>query len=73
MNHADAIESLAGLANEHRLSAYRLLVQAARSNGLSLEDECLRRLEGGVRRSRYMEALLAELRADDEQRRAGES
>ncbi len=49
---------------------YRLLQQAARTNQLSLEDECLRRLEGGVRRSRYMEALLAELRADDVQRRA---
>jgi hypothetical protein len=44
---------------------YRLLQQAARTNRLSLEDECLRRLEGGVRRSRYMEALLAELRAND--------
>jgi len=49
---------------------YRMLQQAARTNRLSLEDECLRRLEGGVRRSRYMEALLAELRADDAQRRA---
>ena len=61
------------LTLELNLELYRLLVQVARSNGLSLEDECLRRLEGGVRRSRYMEALLAELRADDEQRRAGES
>ncbi|MFV3089080.1 MULTISPECIES: hypothetical protein [Pseudomonas] len=49
---------------------YRMLQQAARTNQLSLEDECMRRLEGGVRRSRYMEALLAELRADDAQRRA---
>ena len=49
---------------------YRMLQQAARTNQLSLEDECRRRLEGGVRRSRYMEALLAELRADDAQRRA---
>lgn len=49
---------------------YRTLQQAARTNQLSLEDECLRRLEGGARRSRYMEALLAELRADDAQRRA---
>jgi hypothetical protein len=48
---------------------YRLLQHAARSNQLSLEDECLRRLEGGARRSRYMEALLADLRADDEQQR----
>ena len=49
---------------------YRMLQEAARTNQLSLEDECLRRLEGGVRRSRYMEALLAELRADEAQRRA---
>ena len=49
---------------------HRLLQQAARTNRLSLEDECLRRLAGGVRRSRYMEALLAELRADEAQRRA---
>ncbi len=52
------------------LELYRLLQQAARSNQLSLEDECVRRLEGGVRRSHYMEALLADLRADDEQRRS---
>lgn len=52
---------------------YDMLQQAARTNQLSLEDECLRRLEGGVRRSRYMEALLAELRADDAQRRAERS
>ncbi|WP_061241767.1 hypothetical protein [Ectopseudomonas composti] len=49
---------------------HRMLQQAARTNQMSLEDECMRRLEGGIRRSRYMEALLAELRADDAQRRA---
>ncbi len=49
---------------------YQMLQEAARINQLSLQDECMRRLEGGVRRSRYMEALLAELRADDAQRRA---
>lgn len=49
---------------------YHMLQEAARINQLSLQDECMRRLEGGVRRSRYMEALLAELRADDAQRRA---
>lgn len=49
---------------------YRLLLQAARSNGLSLQDECLRRLDGGGRRSRYLEALLAELPTDDIQQRA---
>lgn len=48
---------------------YRMLQEAARINQLSLQEECVRRLEGG-RRSRYMEALLAELRADDAQRRA---
>ncbi|HBX54319.1 hypothetical protein [Pseudomonas sp. UBA2684] len=52
------------------LDLYRLLQHAARTNQLSMEEECLRRLEGGARRSRYMEALLADLRADDEQRRA---
>ena len=49
---------------------YRMLQEAARINQLSLQEECVRRLEGGGRRSRYMEALLAELRADDAQRRA---
>ncbi|SFP12413.1 hypothetical protein SAMN05216177_101323 [Ectopseudomonas toyotomiensis] len=55
---------------EIEMDLYRMLQQAARTNQLSLEDECRRRLEGGVRRSRYMEALLAELRADEAQRRA---
>lgn len=49
---------------------YRLLQQAARNNQISLEKECLQRLEGAAQRSRYMHALLADLRADDEQRRA---
>lgn len=49
---------------------YRLLQQAARTNQLSLQDECMRRQEGGVRRSRYVDALLAELRAEGQQRRA---
>lgn len=49
---------------------YRVLQNAAQLNHLTLEQECVRRLEGGERRSRYMQALLAELRADDEQRRA---
>ncbi|MBU2294357.1 hypothetical protein [Pseudomonas sp. NPDC079086] len=47
---------------------YRLLQQAARNNQISLEEECLQRLDGAARRSRYMHALLADLRADDEQR-----
>lgn len=49
---------------------YHSLQLAAQANQLSLEEECRRRLEGGERRSRYMQALVAELRADDEQRRA---
>lgn len=49
---------------------YRLLEEAARANRLTLEQECLRRLEGGERRSCYMQALVADLRADEEQRRA---
>ncbi|WP_028622521.1 hypothetical protein [Pseudomonas sp. Ant30-3] len=49
---------------------YRLLKSSAETNNLSLEEECCRRLEGADRRSRYLQALLAELRAEDEQRRA---
>ena len=49
---------------------YRLLKSSAETNHLSLEEECCRRLEGGDRHSRYLQALLAELRAEDEQRRA---
>ena len=45
------------------LDLYRLLQQAARSNATSLEEECQRRLEGGERRSRHIETLLAELEA----------
>lgn len=48
---------------------YRLLKNAAQANNLSLEEECLRRLLGGERRSRYLHALVAELRADEEQSR----
>jgi hypothetical protein len=49
---------------------YRMLKAAAETNQLSLEEECCRRLAGGERRSHYLQALLAELRAEDEQRRA---
>lgn len=49
---------------------YRLLKSSAEANHLSLEEECCRRLGSGERRSRYLQALLAELRAEDEQRRA---
>ncbi|MCU1722341.1 MULTISPECIES: hypothetical protein [unclassified Pseudomonas] len=48
---------------------FRLLQGSAQANNLSLEEECLRRLSGGERRSRYLQALVAELRADEEQRR----
>lgn len=49
---------------------YRTLLEAAHANRVSLEEECCRRLEGRAWRSRYLQALVAELRADDEQRRA---
>lgn len=49
---------------------YRLLKSSAETHHLSLEEECCRRLRGGERRSHYLQALLAELRAEDEQRRA---
>ncbi|MCO7513587.1 hypothetical protein NJF44_13440 [Pseudomonas guariconensis] len=52
---------------------YQLLENAARANHLSLEAECRRRLEGAERHSRYLQALLAELRADEEQRRANDN
>lgn len=49
---------------------YRMLKASAETNQVSLEGECCRRLAGGERRSRYLQALVAELRAEDEQRRA---
>ncbi|WP_175651279.1 hypothetical protein [Pseudomonas sp. Marseille-P9899] len=52
---------------------FRLLQGSAQANNLSLEEECLRRLSGGERRSRYLQALVAELRADEEQRRESSS
>lgn len=61
------------LTLELDVDLYRLLVQAARSNDSSLEDECVRRLEGGVRRSRHIETLLAELQASSEQQRREQS
>ncbi|MGF6591632.1 hypothetical protein [Pseudomonas sp. 2835] len=48
---------------------FQLLKSAAQANNLSLEQECLRRLGGGERHSRYIQALVAELRADEKQRR----
>lgn len=52
---------------------YRLLKSSAETNHVSLEEECCRRLAGAERRSRYLQALLADLRAEDEQRRAKSS
>ncbi|MDF0730580.1 hypothetical protein P0Y43_07505 [Pseudomonas entomophila] len=49
---------------------YQLLEHAAQANHLSVEGECLRRLQGAPRQSSYLQALLAELRADEEQRLA---
>lgn len=51
---------------------YRLLEQAALANNLSVEEECTRRLEGGERRSRYLQAVIADLRADEARRLANE-
>lgn len=52
---------------------YQLLQAAAADHQISLEDECLRRLAAQERPSRYLQALVAELRADDQQRRAARS
>ncbi|MCE4053457.1 hypothetical protein [Pseudomonas sp. Au-Pse12] len=52
---------------------YRLLQAAAAAHQISLEDECRRRLAAEGRPSRYLQALVAELRADDQQRRAARS
>lgn len=49
---------------------YSMLLESAQANRVSLEEECCRRLGGRAWRSRYLQALVAELRADDEQRRA---
>ncbi|WP_194790130.1 hypothetical protein [Pseudomonas sp. UFMG81] len=48
----------------------RVLAREAQDHHLSLEGECLRRLQGHEPHSRYVQILLAELRADEEQRRA---
>ena len=61
------------LSLEIDLDLYRLLQAAARSNATSLEEECQRRLEGGVRRSRHIETLLAELQASSEQQNREQS
>lgn len=51
---------------------FQLLAREAQAHHLSLEGECLRRLQGAERQSRYLQALLAELRAEEEQRRASD-
>jgi hypothetical protein len=43
----------------------RSLTEAARSNHSTLEQECVKRLKQNGRRSFYLQALVAELRADD--------
>ncbi|MDM3888329.1 hypothetical protein QSV36_22390 [Pseudomonas sp. BCRC 81390] len=43
---------------------YQQLENAARAHHLSLEAECRRRLAGLECQSRYLQALLAEMRAD---------
>ncbi|ANC04634.1 hypothetical protein VA602_07445 [Pseudomonas sp. MH2] len=60
------------LVIEVDLQLYELLRRAAKDHHLSLEGECLRRLQGADRQSRYLQALLADLRADEEQRRASD-
>ena len=47
-----------------------LLTEAAKRNHSTLEQECVRRLKQEGGRSRYMQALLAEMRADDQARHA---
>src|SRR3546814_16290658 len=49
---------------------YLTLFEAAQANRVSLEEDCCRRLAGRAWRSRSLQALVAELRADDQQRRA---
>jgi hypothetical protein len=49
---------------------YRSLTEAARISHSTLEQECVRRLSQNGRRSWYLQALIAELRAADQQRRA---
>jgi len=46
------------------------LTEGARINDSTLEQECIRRLKQNGRRSCYLQALVAELRAEDQQRRA---
>lgn len=54
------------LTLEVDLDLYRLLLQAVRENHSELEDECIRRLEGGLRRSRFLHSLLSELQQEQQ-------
>lgn len=49
---------------------YRSLSEAACRSHSTVEQECIRRLSQNGRRSYYLQALVAELRAEDQQRRA---
>ncbi|WP_176511568.1 hypothetical protein [Pseudomonas faucium] len=49
---------------------YQQLENAAQDHHVSLEEECRRRLATLECQSRYLQALLAEMRADEEARRA---
>jgi len=49
---------------------FRSLTEAARNSRSTLEQACVKRLKQDGRRSSYLQALVAELRADDPQRRA---
>ncbi|MFJ4346865.1 hypothetical protein [Pseudomonas sp. NPDC089401] len=51
---------------------YQQLENAAQAHHVTLEAECRRRLAMLECQSRYVQALLAEMRADDEPQRAGE-
>jgi len=49
---------------------FRSLSEAARCSHSTLEQECVKRLRQNGRRSYYLQALVAELRAEEQQRRA---
>ncbi|PVZ30127.1 MULTISPECIES: hypothetical protein [unclassified Pseudomonas] len=49
---------------------YQQLEHAAQDHHVSLEAECRRRLAALECQSRYLQALLAEMRADEEPQRA---
>lgn len=53
---------MAELTLEVTPALLRMLQQSARLNDISLEEECLRRLEGHARRSRRLEEVMEEMR-----------